>query len=289
MKIVICAKNDLAGNLALNILVRALAPHHELHIILSDYVLKAERKNPTAAYLVKYEHDFPLERFYPFLEQHVPAENSATCLTAAGLSAAFQLPVHHWGRARSKEVIEGIRLIAPDLILSCRYDYIFPDEILEIPPQGAYGMHPGMLPQIQGLCAPFWAMLQGHEHSGCTFFQIDNDIDSGPVVEIGWTPIDYSRSLLWNFVQTYFAGVATFLRHLPTIVQGDHLQAHSQDASARRYYGYPTETDFKQFQKKGNTIVSKKDYLEMLSWYLPGGMDDPFMPEVERLCPSTGC
>ncbi|GAU08618.1 formyltransferase family protein [Desulfoplanes formicivorans] len=289
MKIAICAKHDLAGNLALNILVRALAPHHQIHVILSDYVLKAERETPSAATLLTYERDFPLETFYPFLEQHVPVGSGALCLTPAGLSSMFQLPVHHWGRARSREVIDAMQRLAPDLILSCRYDYIFPEEILEIPPLGAYGMHPGRLPQIQGLCAPFWAMLQEHDRSGCTLFQIDKGIDSGPVVEIGWTPVNYSRSLLWNFVHTYFAGVATFLRHLPTLIQGDHLQTHPQDPSARRYYSYPTEADFRRFREKGNAIVTSEDYQEMLSWYLPGGMQDPLMSEIKRLCPLTDC
>lgn len=287
VKIVLCAKYDLAGNLALNRLVRALAPRHEVHVILSDYVLKQERQNPLAAFLVAHERDIPVERFFPWLDRVVPSIIGVNGRFIPGtmtrLAAECGVSLRTCGRARSPETIATIETLAPDVIISCRYDYIFPEEVLVIPRLGAYGLHPGRLPHIQGLCGPFWAMRQGHRHSGCTVFRIDAGIDSGDVIEIGWNEIDYSRSLLWNFVHTYFAGIAALLRLLPELEAGRPLEGIPQDPTLRQYYSYPSEEDFAQFIREGGQLVSSADYRELLSWYLPGGRDDPRINDLDQI------
>jgi len=129
-------------------------------------------------------------------------------------------------------------------------------------------------------------MEQGEDRSGCTLFHLDAGLDTGPVVEIGWSPIDYDRSFLWNFVQTYFAGTDTLMRHLPELEEGNPLAAAAQDQTERRYYGYPTEREFEAFVQKGGHIVLPEDYVEMLSGFLPGGMDDAHFPELRKLVSS---
>lgn len=288
MKIAICTKHDLAGNLALNRLVAALAPRHELHVVLSDYVLNAERQNPLAGLLLDHERDMPLERIFPWLDREFPSGCPDAFQTVAGLIATYGISVQLWGRARTPESIENMRRLAPDLILSCRYDYILPPEIISMPRLGAYGLHPGMLPRIQGLCGPFRAMQMRQRRSGCTLFQIDEGIDSGPVIDIGWSEIDYSRSLLWNFVQTYFAGIDVFKRHLPALEQGERLSGAVQDDSDRCYFTYPTEDEFREFLANDDTLVDTRDYLELLSLYLPAGMRDGRMKELATLVTGAG-
>ncbi len=289
MKIVICTKRDLAGNLALNRLVRALAPRHSVHVVLSDYVLKAERANLLAACLLNHERDMPLELFYPYLDDRFPEGSTAEYQTFSGISKKFDVPVELWGRASRPETAAAMRDLAPDVILSCRYDFIFREDIISIPRLGIYGMHPGVLPQIQGLCGPFRAMQMRHARSGCTVFHIDPGIDSGDVVDVGWADIQYDRSLLWNFVQTYFAGIEAFLRHLPVLEQEERLPGTPQDKTQEQYFGYPTEDEFRQFAENGGRLIDMDDYRQLLSLYLPQGLDDPCLPEMEDLLNPSGC
>lgn len=283
MKIVVCAKKDLAGCLALNRLMSGLAGRHEVFVVLSDYVMKAETANPYAACLLAHERNIVLERIFPWLDAHFPHGSTAPCQTYAGLAARYDLPIELWGPIRSPDAQAAMRELAPDVIVSCRYDYVFPHDAIAIPRLGLYGMHPGALPAYQGLCCPYRAMEQGETRSGCTLFQLDSGLDTGPVVEIGWWPIAYERSVLWNFVHTYFAGIDALIRHLPLLEAGVPLAAEPQNPAGRRYFSYPTEQEFQAFVRRGGRIVEPGDYIEMLSWFLPRGMADALLPDLRTL------
>ena len=289
MKIVVCAKKDLAGCVALNRLLNGLVPRHEVFVVLSDYVLDAECSNAYAASLVAHERGMVLEHILPWLEARYPQGNEALCQTYLGLQQRFGIPMELWGRMRSAESRQRMRELAPDVVISCRYDYVIPDEVIDMPLLGTYGMHPGALPNLQGLCSPFRAMEHGHARSGCTLFHLDAGLDTGPIVEIGWWPIDYGRSLLWNFVHTYFAGIDTLLRHLPQLEAGRELTTYVQSPQGRQYFSYPTEAEFCSFTQKVGPLVRADDYHEILSWFLPGGLADPAMPELRSLVGSLGC
>ena len=286
MKIVVCAKKDLAGCVALNRLLTGLIDRHEVFVVLSDYVLDAECSNAYAASLVAHERSMVLEHILPWLEARFPQGNAAPCQTYLGLQQRHNIPMEQWGPMKSAQSRQRMRELAPDVIISCRYDYVIPEEVIDIPRLGTYGMHPGALPDLQGLCSPFRAMEHGHARSGCTLFHLDAGLDTGPIVEIGWWPIAYGRSLLWNFVHTYFAGIDTLLRHLPVLEAGRELSTCVQSAEGRQYFSYPTEAEFRNFTQKVGPLVVAEDYYEILSWFLPGGLADSALPQLRSLVSS---
>ena len=286
MKIVVCAKKDLAGCVALNRLLKGLVARHEVFVVLSDYVLDAECSNAYAASLVAHERSMVLDHILPWLEARFPKGNDAPCQTYLGLQQHHNIHMEQWGPMKSAQSRQRMRELSPDVVISCRYDYVIPQEVIDMPRLGTYGMHPGALPDLQGLCSPFRAMEHGHARSGCTLFHLDAGLDTGPIVEIGWWPIDYGRSLLWNFVHTYFAGIDTLLRHLPVLEAGRELTTRVQSPDGRQYFSYPTEGEFRSFTQKVAPLVQAEDYYEILSWFLPGGLADPALPELRSLVSS---
>lgn len=283
MKIVICTKKDLAACLALNRLLDALAGRHEIVVILSDYVLDAERSNPHALHLMMHERDLVLDYVFPWLDREFPKGSGARCLTYRSLPGRHGVPMELWGPIRRPEAAAAMAQIAPDVILSVRYDYVFRDNVIGIPRLGIYGLHPGALPRFQGLCSPFRAMEHNDARSGCTLFHLDKGLDTGPIVDIGWWDIAYQRSALWNFVHTYFAGIDALLRHMPILEGGRPLSTKPQPSPAGCYFSYPTENEFESFIRRGGHLVLGSDYLEMLSWFLPDGLNDPRLPELADL------
>ena len=89
MKVVVCAKKDLAGCVALSRLLAAVAPRHDVFVVLSDYVLDAECSNAYAASLVAHERNMVLEHILPWLETRFPHGSAARCQTYAGLKKRY--------------------------------------------------------------------------------------------------------------------------------------------------------------------------------------------------------
>ncbi len=95
---------------------------------------------------------------------------------AEGL-ALFQPP-----RLRRVEAIEHIRAWSPDLIVVAAFGQILPPELLRIPRYGALNVHASLLPRWRGADPIRAAILAGDERSGVTIMQMDEGLDTGPIL-----------------------------------------------------------------------------------------------------------
>jgi methionyl-tRNA formyltransferase len=54
--------------------------------------------------------------------------------------------------------------------------------VLDAPSAGVIGMHPTLLPEGRGRAAIPWAILKGLSVTGVTMFQLDEGVDTGPII-----------------------------------------------------------------------------------------------------------
>lgn len=270
MRILVCSKLDLAGVVALNAAAETLAGH-DLHFLLSDRVTELERRDPDLAELMFFERDLPVEHFFPALDRagfdpgHMPA-----CHTVAGLTRYLGIPVLLRGDVNQTETAAEIRALAPDIILSARYEWIFKDEVLAIPKYGLYNVHPGELPGYGGVFAPFRAAMNGEKHAAATLHVIDRGLDTGPIVGIARMPLTDHRSILGCTMSLYPLGIAMFREILPVIEAGDAVPATPQDPAARRYFSFPTSPEFRMLADTGFDVINLMEYRNILSKFEPG-------------------
>ena len=264
MRIVICSKRDLEGNIAVNKLIRELY-EHELFIILSDEVMEKEREIKESSDCVFYERDLLIDHVFPLLERS-PHKPHPLFFTFKQIQEHHGIPIHIMGNINGGEGEKLLTRIQPDLILSVRYDYIFKKHIISIPRLGILNIHPGKLPTYRGVYALFRAMLNGDAHAGVTLHYVDECIDTGPIVAIGYLHIDYSKSFLWHLCQLYPLGIDIFLEHLPNLEAGRNLSAQSQQSDGN-YYTFPTSEEFLLFSQKGGILIDFNDYLEIIFNY----------------------
>lgn len=94
---------------------------------------------------------------------------------------------------------DDVKKFAPDLILVIGWYYIVPKSIREIPPLGCAGMHASLLPKYRGGAPLVWAMINGEEKSGLTFFYLEEGVDNGDLIsqkEISIEESDYISDLI---------------------------------------------------------------------------------------------
>lgn len=272
MRILLCTKRDLAGALVLNQLMPRLAGDTVM-VLLSDKTRPAEKSLPELAEMKFLERDLPVDTLFPLVDTMDTGD--APLATFNGITARFGVPMATVDNINSADSEALIRAFAPDLILSVRFSLIFKRPIFDIPRLGTWNVHPGALPRYAGLFAPFRSMLDGEGHIGCTLHRIDDGIDTGPVVGIGWLPVDRSRSLLWHVVRAYKPGLDLFLAMLDGLRQGRQPVLSEQDSRQRVYVSMPGEEQFRTFQTNGLRLSDPDEYRDIIRGFLPPGLDLP--------------
>lgn len=268
MKIVVCVKRDLEGNLNLNYLLKKIRGH-EVSVILSDKVWKKEREVKESSDFVFYERDLVVDFLFPLMERASLPEDSFNegNLTFSQIEQAYEVPIRLIKDINSDEGVRYLQELSPDLILSVRYDLIFKKQVIDIPKLGIMNIHPGALPMYRGIMATFRAMMAGENRVGCTLHFVDEGIDTGSVIGVRYLDIDYGKSFLWHVVRLYPLGIDLFAEILPRLENGDIIPSQSQEGADFQYHTYPTTEEFHSFASKGYKLIDNCEYLDILDGY----------------------
>lgn len=267
MKIIVCAKNDLLGNIAVNHLMAGW-PGRDLMLCLSDKTRPLELEDPYLKQLKALERDLPNAILFPLLEAADPGR-SGRYLTFRELAAQVSGGLHVIPTLKDKTTETLFREFMPDLILSVRFSHIFPESYLTIPRHGIINIHPGILPHYGGLFAVFRQMLNGESEIGCTVHYIDRGIDTGPILAVRKLPVNRERSMLWHLAQLYPLGMEFVLDAIAGLKQNGTLATEPQNPHERHYYPLPSVEEFARFHAAGFKLADFAEYCGLLQGYLP--------------------
>ncbi len=273
LRIVLCTKKDIAGAIILNRILPQLASH-QVMVLLSDKTRDAEVKIPELSILKYLERDLPVGTLFPLVDSLGDGQ-SGQKLTFNGLSKKYQFPFHVVDDVNSAHWSTVIRAFQPDIIVSVRFSNVFKAEVIGIPRLGTFNIHPGELPQYAGLFPSFRAMLNDEPRIGCTLHRVDNRIDAGPVLGIGWTDMVPEQGLLWHVFKSYNAGLDLFIDALPRLSAGQAVAETPQDNSLRAYRSMPPAQDVRRFIERGFQLFDPATYAQSLGEFLPPGMGVP--------------
>ncbi len=98
------------------------------------------------------------------------------------MALAEGLPVFQPRRLRNVEAVERLRAWSPDLIVVAAFGQILPPEVLRMPRYGAVNVHASLLPRWRGASPIQAAILAGDETTGVTIMQMDEGLDTGPII-----------------------------------------------------------------------------------------------------------
>ncbi|HFC97077.1 MAG TPA: methionyl-tRNA formyltransferase [Thermosulfurimonas dismutans] len=92
------------------------------------------------------------------------------------------LPVLEPERLKDPEFLSALKAFSPDLIVVAAYGKILPREVLELPRLGCWNIHASLLPAYRGADPIRWAILRGERRTGITIMQMDEGLDTGPIL-----------------------------------------------------------------------------------------------------------
>lgn len=91
-------------------------------------------------------------------------------------------------RLRSRESIEAILALKPELLVLADYGRLVPADLLELR-FGALNLHPSLLPRHRGASPIPATILAGDVETGVTLMRMDSGLDTGPVVAQARVPL----------------------------------------------------------------------------------------------------
>jgi methionyl-tRNA formyltransferase len=83
----------------------------------------------------------------------------------------------------------SLRRLEPDLGVVVAYGHILRPEVLSIPTRGMINVHASLLPRYRGAAPIQHAILQGETETGISIMQMEEGLDSGPILHHLATPI----------------------------------------------------------------------------------------------------
>ncbi|HUQ04076.1 MAG TPA: methionyl-tRNA formyltransferase [Kofleriaceae bacterium] len=92
------------------------------------------------------------------------------------------IPVFQPRSARPPEVAEQLRAAGADIGVVVAYGKILPRGVLEAFPRGCINIHGSLLPAYRGAAPIQWAVIDGHTVTGVTIMQLDEGMDTGPML-----------------------------------------------------------------------------------------------------------
>jgi methionyl-tRNA formyltransferase len=104
-------------------------------------------------------------------------------------SAACDLPVRTPRSLRDKEEQRAFAALDVDAAVVAAYGLILPKPVLEAPRLGCLNVHASLLPRWRGAAPVQRALLAGDAKTGITIMQMDQGLDTGPIVLQGPIPI----------------------------------------------------------------------------------------------------
>lgn len=131
------------------------------------------------------------------------------------------LPLFQPEKVAAPDAMEHLRAWAPDVIVVAAFGQILPPDLLALPPYGCLNLHASLLPRWRGAAPIAAAILAGDAVTGVTLMQMDEGVDTGPVLARREEPIrpdDTTGSLTERLARV---GAELLVDVLPRYLRGE--------------------------------------------------------------------
>ncbi|MFS0727764.1 methionyl-tRNA formyltransferase [Paenibacillus sp. 1P07SE] len=135
-------------------------------------------------------------------------------------------------RMRSREAIEAVAALQPELIVTAAYGQILPKEVLELPRLGCINVHGSLLPRYRGGAPIQRAIMNGETVTGVTIMYMAEGLDTGDMISRTQVPIEENDTSGDLFRKLSEAGAELLVQTLPSIADGTAVAVPQDDALA---------------------------------------------------------
>ena len=156
-----------------------------------------------------------------------------------------------------REEMSDIINLEPDLIITCAYGQILPQELLDVPRLGCINVHASLLPKLRGGAPIHRAIMNGNKTTGVTIMYMDAKMDEGDIItqeEIEILDTDTASTL---HDKLSILGKELLLKTLPSIIEGTNTRTKQDSTQATYGLTIKREDEKIEFSKTKRQICNK--------------------------------
>lgn len=165
-----------------------------------------------------------------------------TAPPAKEAALAGGLPVWQPPTLRTPEAVARLRALAPDIIVVVAFGQILRADVLEVPPHGCLNVHGSLLPRYRGAAPVPAAILAGETKTGVTLMQMDEGMDTGPIIAQATCSIAPDDTTATLSERLALLGADLLVETLPPWLAGK-IVPQLQDNSQATYCGLIAKAD----------------------------------------------
>lgn len=153
-----------------------------------------------------------------------------------------------------KEAYQKIISLNPDIIITCAYGQIIPEEILNCPRYGCINIHGSLLPKLRGGAPIHHAIINGDKKTGITIMYMSKSMDSGDIISQEQIDIldDYNLDILYEKMS--YLGADLLIKTLPSIINGTNQRTKQNNNDVTFGYNITKEEEKIDFSKSSEEI-----------------------------------
>lgn len=166
----------------------------------------------------------------------------------------YNIPVFTPNKIRVdyKDIID----LNPDLIITCAYGQIIPNELINYPKYKCINVHGSILPYGRGGAPIQRALMDGLEYTGITIMHMNDKMDEGDILVQEKIKIEdhYTSTILFDKLASLASNL--LISFLPKYFSGDYKVIKQDAASATYTYNIKKEDEFISFNDNCKNVYN---------------------------------
>ncbi len=153
-----------------------------------------------------------------------------------------QMPLYKLNHINDPDVSKLLKEYEIDWLFIIGWSQIASSDLLNVPKKGIIGAHPTLLPIGRGRAAVPWAIINGLEKTGVTFFKMDEGVDTGEILDQFEIPINSDETATTLYHKVNEAHIELIKQVWARLID-DSLVGTRQDDTLATYWEARTPAD----------------------------------------------
>ena len=136
------------------------------------------------------------------------------------------LPLLQPSKLKDPDFLEALKTLRADLQIVVAFRML-PESVWAMPRLGTFNLHASLLPQYRGAAPINWAIINGETETGVTTFFLDQNIDTGEIIDQIHIPIASDETFGSLHDRLMFLGSDLIVQTVDNIIKGT-LKSHPQ-------------------------------------------------------------